>query len=182
MGPAPQSQRAHVSKASLSVPIHPRPTWPRSHRGYHGNWPQSGGVLRGRQDQRLERCRVRRLGCYTQYVVMRSERVIGVRDDLACKEAAPIELAMCVGSTILMLKDMNMLRGRRVGIMGLCPAGLVAVQMAKGRATPSRPAMTTGYVCVDIRAITSGPLSMPCSLCRMGRCAWRRSSATGAAR
>jgi threonine dehydrogenase-like Zn-dependent dehydrogenase len=72
-----------------------------------------------------------RWGCYAQYAVLSREHVIKVSKHLTYEETAPIELAMCLGSTILMLKEMNVLAGRRVGIMGLGPAGLVAAQMAK---------------------------------------------------
>ena len=44
---------------------------------------------------------------------------------------APLELAMCVGTVFRMLKDMNVIEGRRFGVSGLGPAGLVALQMAK---------------------------------------------------
>ena len=44
---------------------------------------------------------------------------------------APVELDMCVGATFLMLRQMDVLRGRRIGIAGLGPAGLIALQMAR---------------------------------------------------
>ena len=40
-------------------------------------------------------------------------------------------VAMCVGATFLMLREMDAVRGRRFGVMGLGPAGLIAAQMAR---------------------------------------------------
>lgn len=69
-------------------------------------------------------------GCYAQYVVHRAENVIRVPEDLPDDALAPVELAMCMGTVFRMLKDMDAVRGRTVGVAGLGPAGLVAVQMA----------------------------------------------------
>jgi threonine dehydrogenase-like Zn-dependent dehydrogenase len=69
-------------------------------------------------------------GCYAQYAILKSENVIPVPAHLPYEATAPVELAMCVGATFLMLKEMNAVRGRRFGVMGLGPAGLIAVQMA----------------------------------------------------
>ena len=70
-------------------------------------------------------------GCYAQYAVRPVSEVIRIPDAVTNTAAAPIELAMCLGVTFLTLKAMNALQGRRVGIMGLGPAGLVALQMAR---------------------------------------------------
>lgn len=70
-------------------------------------------------------------GCYAQYVVHRAENVIRVPEHLPDAALAPVELAMCVGSVFRVLRTMDALRGRRVGISGLGPAGLVALQMAR---------------------------------------------------
>jgi len=70
-------------------------------------------------------------GCYAQYVVRRAEDVICVPSHLPPAATAPLELAMCVGASFLMLKEMNVLRGRRCGVTGLGPAGLIAAQMAR---------------------------------------------------
>jgi len=72
-----------------------------------------------------------RPGCYAQFVIHRAENVIRVPDHLPAEVLAPVELAMCMGTVFRMLKEMNALKGRRVGVTGLGPAGLVAVQMAK---------------------------------------------------
>lgn len=70
-------------------------------------------------------------GCYAQYVVLHADNVIAVPAHLPFEATAPVELAMCVGATFLMLKSMGGLRGMRFGVMGLGPAGLIAAQMAR---------------------------------------------------
>lgn len=70
-------------------------------------------------------------GCYSQYVLIDAANIISVPAHLPYEATASLELAMCVGATFLMLHEMNALSGRRVGIMGLGPAGLIAAQMAK---------------------------------------------------
>jgi threonine dehydrogenase-like Zn-dependent dehydrogenase len=70
-------------------------------------------------------------GCYAQYVVHRAQNVIRVPAGLPMEATASVELAMCVGATFLMLRPMNILAGRRIGIGGLGPAGLIAAQMAR---------------------------------------------------
>lgn len=72
-----------------------------------------------------------RPGCYAQYVVLSAEDVIRVPDGIPFEFLAPVELAMCVGTVFRMLRDMDAIRGRCVGITGLGPAGLIAVQMAR---------------------------------------------------
>lgn len=69
-------------------------------------------------------------GCYAQYVVHRAENLIKVPALLPFSATAPVELAMCVGATFLMLRERNLLKGRQIGVMGLGPAGLIAAQMA----------------------------------------------------
>jgi threonine dehydrogenase-like Zn-dependent dehydrogenase len=64
-------------------------------------------------------------------VVLDAANVIRVPADLPAPATAPVELAMCVGASFVMLRDLNAVRGRRFGVMGLGPAGLIAVQMAK---------------------------------------------------
>ena len=70
-------------------------------------------------------------GCYAQYVVLEADNAITVPESLSLLQTASIELAMCISTTILDLKQANALRGKRVGIGGLGPAGLVAAQLAR---------------------------------------------------
>jgi threonine dehydrogenase-like Zn-dependent dehydrogenase len=70
-------------------------------------------------------------GCYAQFVIHRAENVVKVRSDLPAEALAPLELAMCVGTVFRMLVRMEVLAGRRVGVSGLGPAGIIAAQMAR---------------------------------------------------
>jgi len=70
-------------------------------------------------------------GCYAQFVVHEADHMIRVPDGPPPEALASLELAMCVGTVFRMLRDMNMVSGRRFGVTGLGPAGLVAAQMAK---------------------------------------------------
>ena len=71
-----------------------------------------------------------RQGCYAQYVPMAVENVIEVPADLGPEEIAPLELAMCVQVSFNQLERLGAVRGKRIGVSGLGPAGLIAVQMA----------------------------------------------------
>jgi threonine dehydrogenase-like Zn-dependent dehydrogenase len=73
----------------------------------------------------------RRHGCYAQYAPVAVEHVLPVSDDLPDEALAPLELAMCVQVSFDQLLARDGIIGKRVGIGGLGPAGLIAVQMAK---------------------------------------------------
>jgi len=70
-------------------------------------------------------------GCYAQYVVAQAENVIHVPDSLPLTATASVELAMCVGASFLVMKDMNIIKDKVIAVVGLGPAGMIAVQMAK---------------------------------------------------
>lgn len=70
-------------------------------------------------------------GCYAQYVVHRAENVIRVPEHLPVEATAPVELAMCMGTVFRCLHEQDAVKGRTIGITGLGPAGLIAVQMAR---------------------------------------------------
>lgn len=70
-------------------------------------------------------------GCYAQYVALPAASVIRLPKVLSAVETAPLELAMCVGATLVKLRRMNLLQSGRYGVMGLGPAGLVAAQMLR---------------------------------------------------
>jgi len=72
-----------------------------------------------------------RQGCYAQYVPMAIENVIELPADLEPEEIAPLELAMCVQVSFNQLEQLDVVRGKRFGVSGLGPAGLIAVQMAR---------------------------------------------------
>lgn len=73
----------------------------------------------------------RRQGCYAQYVAVRAADVLPVPDDLPDAALAPLELAMCVQVSFDQLLARGAFAGKRIGISGLGPAGLIAVQMAR---------------------------------------------------
>ncbi|GAA3399759.1 zinc-binding dehydrogenase [Paenibacillus hodogayensis] len=70
-----------------------------------------------------------RAGCYAQYVVMKQDNLLALPDELPFRKAVSLELGMCVAASILKLKQSAGIRGRRCGVNGLGPAGLIAVQM-----------------------------------------------------
>jgi threonine dehydrogenase-like Zn-dependent dehydrogenase len=70
-------------------------------------------------------------GCYAQYVILQEGNAIGIPEGLPAENWASIELAMCVATAMLGLRDTGALAGQRFGVTGLGPAGLVALQMAK---------------------------------------------------
>lgn len=70
-------------------------------------------------------------GCYAQFALLDAINVIRVPADLSLEATASVELAMCVAATFLMLKEMNVICGRRFGVNGLGPAGLIAAQIAR---------------------------------------------------
>ncbi|MBN1582204.1 MAG: zinc-binding dehydrogenase [Anaerolineae bacterium] len=72
-----------------------------------------------------------RPGCYAQYACVDAQNVIPVPVHLEPQAIAPLELAMCVQVSFDQLLRLDAVCGKRFGISGLGPAGLVAVQMAK---------------------------------------------------
>jgi threonine dehydrogenase-like Zn-dependent dehydrogenase len=73
----------------------------------------------------------RRQGCYARYAALRADDVLRVPEGLPDAALAPLELAMCVQVSFDQLRARGSLEGRRVGVSGLGPAGLIAVQMAR---------------------------------------------------
>jgi len=70
-------------------------------------------------------------GCYAQYAVRPAHDVILVPAHLPVVATAPVELAMCVACSILRMKSMGVIAGHRIGVTGLGPAGLIAIQMLR---------------------------------------------------
>jgi len=70
-------------------------------------------------------------GCYAQYVVKPVEHVIPVPASLPPEACAPLELAMCVSAHMMLAMRLDAITGKRVGVFGLGPAGLVCVQLAR---------------------------------------------------
>ncbi|MDP2136487.1 MAG: zinc-binding dehydrogenase [Candidatus Didemnitutus sp.] len=73
----------------------------------------------------------RPLGCYAQFNHLRAEDVIIVPESLSAADLASLELAMCVEVSFQQLATLGGIAGRSLGVAGLGPAGLVAVQLAR---------------------------------------------------
>jgi len=72
-----------------------------------------------------------RQGCYAQYVIAEARNVIPVPRSIPPEYCAPLELGMCIASHMLFARKLNVIADKTVGVFGLGPAGLVAVQLAK---------------------------------------------------
>ena len=70
-------------------------------------------------------------GCYGHYVAFDARCLLVVPRHLDVDAIASLELAMCVHVTFDQLAKFGGVRGKRVGVAGLGPAGLIAVQMAR---------------------------------------------------
>ncbi len=70
-------------------------------------------------------------GCYAQYAIRNVNHILKISNDVPIGNIVSLELAMCVGTVFLMLKDMNVLNRGLFAVSGLGPAGLVAGMMAK---------------------------------------------------
>ena len=72
-----------------------------------------------------------RLGCYAQYNVFDAGNVLPVPENLPVEAIASLELAMCVQVSFDQLGRLDAVQGKRFGVSGLGPAGLIAIQMAR---------------------------------------------------
>jgi threonine dehydrogenase-like Zn-dependent dehydrogenase len=72
-----------------------------------------------------------RPGFYAQFNVFREVDLLPVPEDRSAAEWASLELAMCVEVSFQRLAKLGGVKGKRVAIAGLGPAGLVAVQLAR---------------------------------------------------
>lgn len=70
-------------------------------------------------------------GCYAQFNILRADDLIEVPASLEVAQIASLELAMCVEVSFQQLARLGGIAGRRIGLAGLGPAGLVAVQLAR---------------------------------------------------
>lgn len=73
----------------------------------------------------------RPLGCYAQFNILRADDLIEVPARLGVEQIASLELAMCVEVSFQQLARLGGVAGRSIGLAGLGPAGLVAVQLAR---------------------------------------------------
>jgi threonine dehydrogenase-like Zn-dependent dehydrogenase len=72
-----------------------------------------------------------RPGAYAQFNLFEADNLLPVPTDLPMSAVAPLELAMCVQVSFDQLQEMGGVTNTRVGVSGLGPAGLIAVQMAR---------------------------------------------------
>lgn len=71
-----------------------------------------------------------RHGAYGTHVVHDVDRLLPIPERDAAVAWAPLEMAMCVATTMLDLRDHGFLPCKRLGVSGLGPSGLIACQMA----------------------------------------------------
>lgn len=72
-----------------------------------------------------------RTGFYGQFNTFAADDLLKVPGELSPAQVASLELAMCVEVVFRRLAGCGGVAGRRVGVCGLGPAGLVAVQLAR---------------------------------------------------
>lgn len=72
-----------------------------------------------------------RPGCYAQYNIFEADHLLPVPESLPLAAVASLELAMCLQVSFDQLIAFGMVDGARIGVSGLGPAGLIAVQMAR---------------------------------------------------
>ena len=70
-------------------------------------------------------------GCYAQFNISRVDDLLEVPASLGAADIASLELAMCVEVSFQQLARLGGVAGRSIGLAGLGPAGLVAVQLAR---------------------------------------------------
>ncbi|MEZ4699014.1 MAG: zinc-binding dehydrogenase [Rhodothermales bacterium] len=73
----------------------------------------------------------RRQGAYARYMPIHQDDLLAVGDDVPAEAIASLELAMCVQVSFDQLMRVDAVAGKRVGVSGMGPAGLIAVQMAR---------------------------------------------------
>lgn len=74
-----------------------------------------------------------RPGAYGEYACLPAENLVEVPASLDPSEIAPLELAMCVHVSFDQLEPLGSLQGARLGLTGMGPAGLIAVQIGKAK-------------------------------------------------
>ncbi|MEF3308071.1 zinc-binding dehydrogenase [Paenibacillus sp. GYB004] len=72
-----------------------------------------------------------RPGCYAEYVIIDEHHLLPVPDGIPYRKVASLELAMCVAASVMQMKRMVGIAGKRCGVNGLGPAGLIALQMLR---------------------------------------------------
>jgi len=93
--------------------------------------PETKGVKQGDRVSLWRDQGPTRQGFYAQYAIADAANLITVPEEMPEEATAPMELAMCVHVSIDQLLSISSIAGKRVGVGGLGPAGLIAIQMAK---------------------------------------------------
>lgn len=70
-------------------------------------------------------------GCYARYVPVAVENLLEIPADIPSEKVTSLELAMCLQVSFDQLVKVDAVEGKRFGVSGLGPAGLIAVQMAR---------------------------------------------------
>ncbi|MDQ8188414.1 zinc-binding dehydrogenase [Pelagicoccus sp. SDUM812002] len=70
-------------------------------------------------------------GCYAEYVIADTGNLLRVPVNLDTEAIASLELAMCIQVSFDQILNIGPIEGKRFGVSGLGPAGLLAVQLAK---------------------------------------------------
>jgi threonine dehydrogenase-like Zn-dependent dehydrogenase len=78
-----------------------------------------------------------RQGCYAEYVCHNTDHLLPVPDSVDDRGIASLELAMCVAVSVLPLKKLDAIAGKRAAVNGLGPAGLIAGQMLRAEGATS---------------------------------------------
>jgi threonine dehydrogenase-like Zn-dependent dehydrogenase len=72
-----------------------------------------------------------RPGLYASHGIVPASNIIEIPDSLAAEKIASMELAMCVQVSIDQLIAADIVKGKKVAVSGLGPAGLIAIQQLR---------------------------------------------------
>jgi threonine dehydrogenase-like Zn-dependent dehydrogenase len=92
---------------------------------------------------------------YAPYSVCHETRLVKVPAGMDVAKLTPFEMATCMAANIIDLKAMNAIKGKRIGIVGLGPAGLIGAQMVRAEGALEIIGMDTDKIRRDY-AISSG--------------------------
>jgi len=92
---------------------------------------------------------------YAPYSVCHETRLVKVPTGMDVAKLAPLEMAVCMAGNILDLKSINAIDGKKAGVIGLGPAGLIASQMLRAEGASEIIGLDTDKVRRDY-AVYSG--------------------------
>jgi len=70
-------------------------------------------------------------GMYGSHGITLADNVLEIPEDLPADQVTSLELAMCVQVSVDQLEEIGAVRGRRLAVAGMGPAGLVALQLLR---------------------------------------------------